>query len=143
MMMNLPMNTPLIMYADDDVDDRLLMNLAFREWGKDVKLEMFEDGVQLLRHAAHVRDADVSPCLIILDINMPMLSGKDTLRLIRSIEYLKTTPVVLFTTSSAPADKFFAREFSADFITKPLDLREMNTVLNKFAELSAVPLSSL
>ena len=123
---------PLIMYADDDADDRLLMNLAISEWEHAVSLQIFEDGVLLLRHLALMRDKDVLPCLIILDINMPMLSGKDTLRIIRSIDYLKSVPVVLFTTSSAVEEKFFAKEFGAEFITKPLHLADMDAVLSSF-----------
>lgn len=129
----------LILYADDDAEDRLLMNLAFHEGQLQVRLKIFEDGVQLLHYLSCNQGVDALPSLIVLDINMPMLSGKDILRILRSMDSHRLTPVVLFTTSSTPEDKFFAREFNASFITKPLHLDEMETVLATFLKICTIP----
>ena len=59
------------------------------------------------------------PCLIILDINMPVLDGKETLTFIKRHEHFSKIPVVVFTTSASELDKLFCRKFGTEMITKP------------------------
>jgi CheY-like chemotaxis protein len=74
------------------------------------------------------------PCLIILDINMPLLNGRDVLRKVRELPHLSSIPVVLFSTSSSPEDKEFARKYDAGFVTKPLDVSQMEMITELFVE---------
>jgi CheY-like chemotaxis protein len=124
------MSNKLIFYADDDPDDREMVTEAFRTEAPDTALKVFEDGVSLLHHLS--LGQDVNPCLIILDVNMPMLSGKDTLRLLRDNSKYEAIPVVLFTTSSLPIDRFFAQQYKAGFVTKPLLLDQMGSLVKQF-----------
>ena len=59
------------------------------------------------------------PCLVILDINMPLMDGKETLKEIKKDEILEILPVVFFTTSSNPRDRSFSTEHGVEFVTKP------------------------
>lgn len=124
------MSSRLIYYADDDADDREMVTEAFRTEAPHTALQVFEDGVSLLHHLSAGKEG--SPCLIILDINMPMLSGKDTLRLLRDNPKYEAIPVVLFTTSSSPHDSDFAQQYNSGFVTKPLLLDQMGSVVKKF-----------
>lgn len=124
----------IVLYADDDPDDLQLVQEAFAEYAKDVEVITVEDGRQALTYLKSLSDADALPCLIILDVNMPNLDGKQVLSKLRGMERFKEVPVVLFTTSSLPSDKSFATAFNAGFITKPLNLKQMELITDQFIE---------
>ncbi|MDF2437365.1 MAG: two-component system response regulator [Bacteroidota bacterium] len=91
----------LIFLADDDEDDRLIFSEALSEIDPSIKLVEAADGLKLLNLLSA---AEKLPDVIFLDLNMPLKNGKDTLRFIRSDNRFKTIPVVLYSTSSNPAD---------------------------------------
>ncbi|HUC82149.1 MAG TPA: response regulator [Flavisolibacter sp.] len=123
----------LVLYADDDPDDRLLVGEAFQAYAQTIDLVTFPDGVSLLRFVER-RNAFPAPCLIILDINMPMLNGKETLKQLRGLDHMADVPAVLFTTSTLPAEAAFARAHKAGFLTKPLDEGQMIDVIDQFID---------
>ena len=122
----------LVLYADDDADDLQLVQEAFAEYAKDVEVVTVTDGGQALHWLQHLSDDDPTPCLIILDVNMPVLDGKQALVRLRQLERYEAVPVVLFTTSSLPFDKSFAHKHGAGFITKPLNLKQMELITEEF-----------
>lgn len=122
----------LVFYADDDDDDREFVAEAFQIYNEHIELKTFNDGVDLLSYIE--THPQPQPCLVILDINMPKVDGKDTLRLLRQIPGYENIPVVVFTTSSLPADTYFAKHYKAGFITKPLDLRQMSSIIEQFLD---------
>ena len=124
----------LVLYADDDKDDIKFVEEAFSENILNVELVAVEDGQKAIDYLKHLSILDPNPCLIILDINMPRLNGKEALVEIRQMERFKNTPIVLFTTSSLPQDKQFAIKYAAGFITKPLDTRQMQRITDQFIE---------
>jgi CheY-like chemotaxis protein len=126
------MSKSLVLYADDDDDDKDFVTEAFSHYGDQIELKTFTNGSELLHYLKS--NPDVSPCLIIMDINMPRVDGKDALRLLRNDKRFIDTPVVLFTTSSLPADTYFAKHYKAGFITKPIDLRQMDRIVEKFLD---------
>ncbi|MDQ3551274.1 MAG: response regulator [Bacteroidota bacterium] len=127
-----PTQKNIILYADDDPDDLELVQEAFRKYAANVDVLTATDGSQALSYLLSINDGDPSPCLIILDINMPMLSGKDVLVRLRQEERFEATPVVLFTTSSMSLDAQFAKHYNAGFITKPLDSGQMRKITEQF-----------
>lgn len=128
-------NSPLkniVFYADDDPDDLQLVKEAFEKYAKDVEVITAQDGEEALSILNRLTPLDPLPCLIILDVNMPRLNGKETLKMIRSKEIFKDIPIVLFTTSSLPLDSSFAQYYNAGFITKPLTMRQMDVITDQF-----------
>lgn len=122
----------IVIYADDDPDDIELVEDAFKRYASNVEVITFRDANQALSYLKNQTDLDPLPCLIILDINMPLMDGKEALVRLRHLERYKATPVVLFTTSSLHLDKAFADRYSAGFITKPLGYDQMEVITKQF-----------
>ncbi|WP_225322984.1 response regulator [Synechococcus sp. RSCCF101] len=116
----------LILLADDDEDDRLLIWDALAQNRVPNKLKCVGDGEELLaylRHKGAYQDAETSPRpdLILLDLNMPRMDGRDALRCIKADPDLRRIPVVVLTTSQAEEDILKTYDLGvSSFITKPI-----------------------
>jgi CheY-like chemotaxis protein len=124
----------IVFYADDDADDLELVQEAFTRYANNVEVITAKDGAQALSYLQSLNDDSPTPCLIILDINMPLLNGREVVKRIKAIPRYNSVPVVLFTTSSSPQDQEFARKYNAGFVTKPLDVSQMETITELFIE---------
>ncbi len=124
----------LVLYADDDPEDIELVSEAFQEYAQNVDLMTFGDGIELLNFIEGIDPFNAAPCLFILDINMPRLNGKETLRRLRRVEAFADVPAVLFSTSSLPADAVFAKNFNAGFVTKPLHTNQVHMIIDEIIE---------
>lgn len=122
----------VILYADDDEDDRNLIEEAFAVYQSNVDVICFVNGVEIISYLESLSSLDPTPCLIILDINMPLLDGKEALRRIREMNKFAEIPAILFTTSSQLKDKSFAEKYNAGFITKPIDVEQLKTIADIF-----------
>ncbi len=124
--MNAPAKSNLILMAEDDSDDQLLVRDALAETGFGLDLRFVGNGVELMDYLhqkngyAHPASAP-SPGLIILDLNMPRKDGREALREIKGDPELRKIPVVVLTTSTAEPDIARAYELGANsFISKPV-----------------------
>ena len=124
----------IVLYADDDSDDLELVQDSFSLYSKNVEVVTMRDGSQALSYLNRLSDDDPLPCLIILDINMPVINGKEVLKNLRDLPRFETVPVVLFTTSSLPQDENFAKKYNAGFVTKPLDVSQMEVITELFID---------
>ena len=124
----------IVFYADDDADDLELVQDAFSRYSKSVEVVTAKDGSQALSYLQNLGESDPKPCLIILDINMPFFNGKEVLKRIRTLDHFVSVPVVLFTTSSMPNDQNFAEKYNAGFVTKPLDVSQMEVITELFID---------
>ena len=124
----------IILYADDDMDDLQLVEDAFSNFATNVDVVTVSDGMKALNYLKALKPLQAKPCLIILDINMPRVNGKEVLQEIRRTQEYKDIPVVLFTTSSLEQDKEFALRHNAGLITKPLDVRQMEMITLEFID---------
>jgi CheY-like chemotaxis protein len=110
--------------ADDDPDDRLLLHEAFEENHLMNNLETVEDGEELmafLRREGKYANSEVTPGLLLLDLNMPRKSGLEALREIRADARLRRLPVVILTTSKAEEDILRSYDLGVNsFIVKPV-----------------------
>src|SRR4051812_12632583 len=124
----------IVLYADDDIDDLQFINEAFSRFSNSIELVTVRDGLEAVEYLESFPTYQHIPCLIILDINMPRLDGKEALKTIREMERFKDVPVILFTTSSQKIDKEFAKTYNAGFLTKPVDYLELDMIANNFIE---------
>lgn len=122
----------VVLYADDDTDDLQFIKEAFSPFSTKIELVTVADGLEAIQYLEGVSSENSTPCLIILDINMPRLDGKETLKKIRELHRFKDIPVILFTTSSQKTDEEFAKKYNAGFITKPVDYLELDAIANLF-----------
>jgi CheY-like chemotaxis protein len=133
--MNANPETITILIADDDADDRLMAKEALEECRLTNHLDFVEDGVELLnylrgkgRYAA--KGAARRPGLIILDLNMPKMDGREALREIKADPSLRRIPVVVMTTSKAEEDIYRTYDLGVNsFITKPVTFEGLVTVM--------------
>ena len=114
-----------VLAADDDQDDRDMTLEAFQESRILNDLHFVEDGeklLQYLRREGHFADPLKSPRpgLILLDLNMPRMGGREALKEIKADPALRQIPVVIMTTSKAEEDIFRSYDDGASsFISKP------------------------
>ena len=116
------MNPRLIFLVDDDPDDLMLIKEAINTIDKKFDFQEATDGRHALNFLRALDSVDKHPCLIVLDINMPVLGGRDVLAIIKNDPGLKHIPVVVFSTSSNPADTEYCMQFGVELITKPFDM---------------------
>lgn len=123
-----------ILYVEDDFDDLFIVQQAFEKYDGSIAVYHASNGFEALAYLNQFTIAGPLPCLIILDMNMPGMDGRETLIRIRQSDVFKNIPVVLFTTSSNKADKEFAATWGAEFITKPLVYSELESLAEKFVD---------
>jgi len=131
------MSDHLILMAEDDADDRLLVQDAFAECGASDTVRFVADGQELVDYLLR-RGKYEKPCtsprpdLILLDLNMPRKDGREALKEIRSHRELRQVPVVVFTTSRADSDIERVYELGANsFITKPAGFDALVTIVTQ------------
>jgi CheY-like chemotaxis protein len=128
----------VILLADDDADDRLLVQEALSEAGVPSDLRFAEDGEDLLAYLKSCRRSespDPCPELILLDLNMPLKDGREALRDIRADLSLRQIPVIVFTTSKADTDIRQMYELGANsFITKPAGFADLVALMKRIAD---------
>ena len=115
----------VILVAEDDPDDRLLMREAFEESRLANELHFVEDGEELLdylnKRNAYADQNAPYPGLILLDLNMPRKDGREALAEIKEIPELRRIPVVVMTTSKAEEDILRTYDLGvSSFIVKPI-----------------------
>ncbi|MFB6888908.1 response regulator [Kitasatospora sp. NPDC056327] len=111
-----------VLLVEDDAADAILIEEALTERGAR-NLVQVTDGIAALEHLR--APGAVRPDLIVLDLNMPRMNGRDLLRVLKTDEDLRTIPVVVLTTSAAPDDVNGAYSSHANaYVTKPVNLAE-------------------
>ncbi len=122
-----------VILVEDNLADVELVRISVRELEKPVELVHVGDGQELLNF---LKDAQLNEiALILLDLNMPRVSGIDVLRHMHGDEQLKKIPVVMFTTSNSRTDILRCYELGAKaFVCKPLDIFEFNSSIRSIVE---------
>lgn len=138
-----------LLIANDDEDTRFLMQEAMREVQLAIKIEFVEDGEQVLDYLYRRGEyADSSnwhqPDLILLDLNMPRLDGRETLSSIRADPDLQQIPVAILTTSHRSGDILLCYRLGANsFISKPVTfeglVEVMKTLCKYWFEIVSLP----
>jgi len=127
--------TILILIADDDADDRLMAKEALEECRLANQIDFVENGVELMAYLRHQGQyASLAgaprPGLIILDLNMPKMDGREALQEIKADANLRRIPIVVMTTSKAEEDIYRSYDLGVNsFITKPVTFDGLVTVM--------------
>lgn len=109
----------LILCADDDEDDRDLIDKAIKNIASEYEVVQANNGIDALSKLEQLKSLDRLPCLIILDMNMPGMDGKETLAELKKDKHFKEIPTVIFTTSEAEIYQDIALQYQIEVVTKP------------------------
>lgn len=121
----------IILYVDDDEDDREFLKDAIRRTNPEVEVALANNGLEALNYLSVTNASKTQlPCLIVLDINMPFLDGKETYERIKQDQRLHEVPVIVFSSSEKPADKQLFNSFGIEFFTKPTSMSYMSQIVN-------------
>lgn len=117
--------TGIVLYAEDEDNDVLFMEHAFRRAGWGHRLHVVRNGQEAVdylsgRGAFADRQQHPLPELLVLDLNLPVLSGFGVLRWVRSHPDFHSLPALVFSSSTRPEEKLEALNLGAnDFVQKP------------------------
>jgi CheY-like chemotaxis protein len=121
-----------ILVAEDDQGDQVLIQAAFQEARVINKLAIMNNGeelMQYLRHEGPYSDAR-RPDLVLLDLNMPKMDGREAIKEIKRDPDLRSIPVVVLTSSAADEDIVRSYELGANsYIQKPVTFAKMIEVV--------------
>ena len=125
-----------ILLVEDNPDDAELTRRAFNMAGVEVELNRVENGEECLRYLRHEGNyAEASdPDLILLDLNMPIMGGREVLTAIGDDEQLRHYPVVVLTTSAAEDDiDAMYRLRCSSYLTKPVSFTQFVEAIKQMA----------
>ena len=131
---------PVLLLEDDSVD-AMTVKRALKDLDVKNPLVRVLNGEQALEYLQN--DGNAEPCVILLDLNMPKMSGIEFLKIAKSDPKLKGIPVVVLTTSRADQDKLECFDNGvAGYIVKPIDYKgflDAMKILNLYWTLSELP----
>ena len=115
----------IVLCADDDPDDRELLTIAINELNPNYKVLTAHNGEDALEKLAELNSIGHDPCLVILDMNMPIMDGKQTLEIMKTHSHWYNLPVAIFTTSPREIYADIALKYDVHIITKPAKYASM------------------
>lgn len=122
-----------VILVEDNLADVELVKISVRELENPVELIHVGDGQELLNFFKTAVLSEIA--VILLDLNMPRVSGIDVLKHMQLDPNLKKVPVVMFTTSNSKSDIMKCYELGAKaFVCKPLDIFEFNNSIRSIVE---------
>lgn len=130
----------IILMADDDPDDCYLAQEAWEDRGIGSELRFVHDGQELLEYLTQSGKYDdplsaPRPALVLLDLNMPRMDGREALRRIKLNAALRSVPIVVMTTSKAEADITHAYDLGVNsYVTKPVTFDALVELLESLNE---------
>ena len=133
--MNKVDKTIQILLADDDAVDRELFSEALKSTRVKYRLNEVQGGEEVF---THLNEHGAKPDLIILDLNMPVKDGRETLKELKSNENFKTIPVIILSTSNSHFDVLFSYDHGASlFLTKPHSFHDLVEMLDLLLSLTS------
>lgn len=121
-----------ILVADDDIEDHHILMDYFMASGLEDSVCFLENGQKLLEYLERISD-DLLPQLIVLDLNMPILNGTQTLQTLKKSARLRNIPVIIYSTSDNEQERRKSLNFGAiDYLVKPNTFAEGQVMVDKF-----------
>lgn len=121
----------IILCVDDDVDDLHLLEKAIHTIDAEFKIEEAYNGVDAMEQLKKMKAEGNLPALIVLDINMPKMDGRETFMSIKNDDQLCDIPLVILSTSSSILDRIFFHKKNVEYITKPIHFDTLLSIADK------------
>jgi len=145
------MNNQPILIAEDDADDRYLLQTAFEEVGCSEKIDFVENGIEVLNYLDNIAASNgveikVLPGFILLDLNMPKKDGREVLKELKQHPVFKKIPVIVFTTTKNEIEIKRCYELGANsYIIKPISfdalLKVVENIRSFWFHTASIPFS--
>jgi len=113
-----------VLCVDDDPDDRELIRNAIFKVDPSYTVAHATNGKEALQYLIRASETEL-PCLVIIDINMPVMDGKQTVMEIKKNKKWNQVPLVVFSTSSHPTDLNFCQKHGVELVTKPANFKQI------------------
>jgi CheY-like chemotaxis protein len=125
-----------ILVVDDDEDDRIIIDEAFKEIGYESEVKKFLEGQSLLAYLNKI-DSSVYPSLIVLDNSLPGLDVGGLVSNIKNDERFKTIPVIVYSGTVSQAKKQELQKYGVDaVIEKGTTMQDVVNVAQKFKNIA-------
>ncbi|HWJ29361.1 MAG TPA: response regulator [Flavisolibacter sp.] len=128
------MKSRYIIFADDDADDLELITGFFKQYNQSINVIEFKNGKEVLKFLDDFVNHASKPLLIVLDINMPRLNGKETLAAIRKHPDYNNIPILVYTTSFNKTDEEYCKKYNASWINKPNNMEGVKQIARVIAD---------
>jgi CheY-like chemotaxis protein len=123
-----------ILIAEDDADDRFLMQTALNETRSDGQVKFVENGLELLSFLDSLPEEDgeiAFPKFILLDLNMPKMDGREALKKIKASNTLRRIPVIVFSTTKNELEVKRCYDLGANtYVVKPVSFDSLVTTIH-------------
>lgn len=127
---------PKILLVDDDADDRAIVIDALEVLNAGDVIICAENGEEAIKSLHHYSETQTLPCLIVLDLNMPKMSGTQTLKTLKADQRFQNIQVVIYSTSINPLEKETCMQLGAhSYIIKPTSYKESIETAKLFLQL--------
>jgi CheY-like chemotaxis protein len=125
-------NYKKIMLVDDDIDDRLIFSQILHEIDPEIELESAENGLEMIANLDKLKDENL-PGLIVLDQNMPKMTGKESLIFLKDSPRYKQIPVILYSTYQVGDYFRECRDLGAqNVVSKPDTMQHYREMIQQF-----------
>ncbi len=124
-----------ILYVDDDADDREMLWEVMQKVAPELKVTFAENGLQALELLNATQETKSLPCLIVLDLNMPYLDGRQTFERIKADPQLRNIPLVILSSGESPADKALFGKRGIPYFTKPVEFSALESLASHMSNL--------
>ena len=122
----------VVLYADDDIDDKTWVSEACKAINCSLHIEFVENGREALEYLEKASTKREVPSLIVLDLNMPELDGRQTLKRLKADTRFENIPVVIVTTSANRIDMDVCKRLGASlYLTKPDTHSEWQNIIRQ------------
>lgn len=126
--------SPSIFVVDDDKEDQLILEQYFSDIGISREVIYFDNGEAAINYLEALNDTVELPKLIVLDLNMPVLNGTQTLLYLKRTVLYKNIPVIIFSTSENEDEKRKCLSYGAvDYVVKPMTWDEGQAITKRLA----------
>jgi len=132
-----------ILLVEDDPGHALLIKKNLRRGGVTEEIIVLDDGQKavdyLFKQGEYAADEHPKPLLVLLDLNLPVLSGYQVLKIIKSDERTKKIPVVVLTTTDNPHEVARCYELGCNmYVTKPIEYEQFSDTIQRLSTFLAI-----
>lgn len=126
-------NMKHVVIVDDDVEDHLILRDYFKVVGMEDAVKFLHNGQDAILYLEDLQEKEKLPQLIVLDLNMPILNGTQTLLQIKRNQFLKDIPVIILSTSANENEMRKCLSFGAiEYLVKPVTYNDGLTMVRRF-----------